>query len=76
LNTAVVIVDTASRTVLWLALIGSGLKLALTVAPRFQIAAPKAPVQPKAEPDAAAKVPAAETATAATVEELGKRRTG
>ena len=59
MNTTVVIVDAASRTVLWLALIGSGLKVALVVAPRFQIAAPKAPVQPKAEPDAAEKVPAA-----------------
>ena len=58
MNTAVVIVDTTSRTILWLALIGSALKVALAVAPRFQIAAPKAPVQPKAGPDAAEKAPA------------------
>ena len=58
MNTTVVIVDAASRTVLWLALIWSALKVALAVAPRFQIAAPKAPVQPKAGPDAAEKTPA------------------
>jgi hypothetical protein len=55
LNTTVVIVDTASRTVLWLALIGSGLKIALAVVPQFRIAAPKEPTQPKQE--AAAKAP-------------------
>ena len=59
MNTTVVIVDAASRTVLWLALIWSALKVALAVAPRFQIAAPKAPVQPKTEPDATEKAPAA-----------------
>ena len=58
MNTAVTIVEDITRTVLWLALIGSGLKVALVVAPRFQIAAPKAPVQPKAGPDAAEKAPA------------------
>lgn len=62
MNTTVVIVDTASRTVLWLALIGSGLKLALTVAPRFQIAAPKAPAQPKGDAEPKEKAPAAEAA--------------
>ena len=55
MNTTVVIVDTASRTVLWLALIGSALKIALAVAPRFQIAAPKVPPQPKRERDAETK---------------------
>lgn len=60
MNTAVTIVDTITRTVLWLAGIGAGLKIALAVAPRFQIAAPKAPVLPK--PDAEAKTePAAES---------------
>jgi hypothetical protein len=43
MNTAVTIVDTITRAVVELAFIGAGLKLALTVAPRFQIAAPKAP---------------------------------
>ena len=43
MNTAVTIVDTISRTILELAAIGAGLKLLLTVAPRFQIAAPKTP---------------------------------
>ncbi len=62
MNTAVVIVEDITRTVLWLALIGSGLKLALTVAPRFQIAAPKAPVQPK--DDTKAEVPKAAEGTA------------
>jgi len=60
-NTAVVVVDTASRTVLWLALIGAGLKLALTIAPRFQIAAPKAPVQPQDK--AKAEMPKADAAS-------------
>ncbi len=57
MNTAVVIANTISGTVLWLAGIGAGLKIALAVAPRFQIAAPKAPVQPKGKPgaDAAAE---------------------
>ena len=59
MNTAVTIVEDITRTVLWLALIGSGLKVTLVVAPRFQIAAPKAPVQPKTEPDATEKAPAA-----------------
>jgi hypothetical protein len=64
-NTAVTIADTISSTVLWLAGIGAGLKLALTVAPRFQIAAPKAPqVRVKIEPEAQApKVPAADAKT-------------
>ena len=47
MNTAVTIADTISGTVLWLAGIGAGLKIALAVAPRFQITAPKAPVQPQ-----------------------------
>jgi hypothetical protein len=43
-NTTVVIVDTVSRTILYLAFVGAGLKLLLAIAPRFQVAAPKAPV--------------------------------
>ena len=43
MNTSVVIAGTISRTVVELAFIGAGLKLLLAVAPRFQIAAPKAP---------------------------------
>ena len=43
MNTTVVIVGTISRTLVELAFIGAGLKLLLAVAPRFQIAAPKAP---------------------------------
>jgi len=46
-NTAEYIVTTITRTAVELAAIGAGLKLLLAVAPRFQIAAPKAPVQPK-----------------------------
>jgi hypothetical protein len=42
-NTTVVIAVTISRTVVELAFIGAGLKLLLAIAPRFQIAAPKAP---------------------------------
>ena len=57
MNTAVTIVDTISSTVLWLAGIGAGLKIALAVAPRFQIAAPKAPVQPKPGRDTETKAP-------------------
>ena len=72
MNTTVVIVDTASRTVLWLALIGSGLKLALTVAPRFQIAAPKAPVQPKGEAEPKETAPAAEDDERHSILELGR----
>jgi hypothetical protein len=52
-NTAVTIVDAITRTVVELAFIGAGLKLALTVAPRFQIAAPRTP--PKQKPDTEAK---------------------
>ena len=43
MNTTVTIVDTITRAVVELAFIGAGLKLALAVAPRFQIAAPKTP---------------------------------
>ena len=68
MNTAVTIADTISSTVLWLAGIGAGLKIALAVAPRFQIAAPKAPVQPKGKDEAdAAKPPAAGEANAGPV---------
>jgi hypothetical protein len=41
-STAVAITSIIARTVLDLAFTGAGLKLALTVAPRFQIGAPKA----------------------------------
>lgn len=55
MNTAVTIVDTITRAVVDLAFIGAGLKIALKVAPRFQIAAPKAPqVTVKLEPETAA----------------------
>ena len=47
MNTTVVIVDAITRTAVELAFIGAGLKLLLAVAPRFQITAPKAPVQPQ-----------------------------
>ena len=59
MNTAEYIVTTITRTAVEIAAMGTFLKIALVVAPRFQIAAPKAPVQPKAEPDAAEKAPAA-----------------
>jgi hypothetical protein len=42
-STAVAITGIIARTVLDLALIGAGLKLALAVASRFVITAPKAP---------------------------------
>jgi hypothetical protein len=42
-STAVAITSIITRTVLDLAFTGAGLKLALAVAPRFQIGAPKAP---------------------------------
>ena len=61
MNTAVTIAGIISRTFIELAAMGTFLKIALAVAPRFQIAAPKAAVQPKAEPDAAEKAPAAAT---------------
>ena len=54
MNTTVVIVAAITRTVVELAFIGAGLKVALTVAPRFQIAAPKAPQQPKRDTEAKA----------------------
>ena len=56
MNTTVVIVDAITRAVIELAFIGAGLKLALTVAPRFQLAAPNAPVQPR-DKDKAAEAP-------------------
>lgn len=43
MSAAVAITGMITRTILDLALIGAALKLALKVAPRFQIAAPKAP---------------------------------
>ena len=46
MNTAVTIADTISRTLIELAAIGAGLKVILTVAPQFRIAAPQ---QPKRE---------------------------
>jgi hypothetical protein len=55
MNTTVVIADTISRTVVELAFIGAGLKFLLAVAPRFQIAAQKAPqVQMKLVPETVA----------------------
>ncbi len=57
MNTAVTIVDTLSRTAVYLACIGAGLKIGLVVVPQFRIAAPKEPAQPKA--DAAAGAPKA-----------------
>ncbi len=62
MNTTVVIVDAITRTVVELAFIGAGLKLALAVAPRFQIAAPKAPVQPQDKAKADVPKPDAEPA--------------
>ena len=62
MNTTVVIVGAITRTVVELAFIGAGLKLALTVAPRFQIAAPKAPVQPQDKDKAKADTPKADAA--------------
>jgi len=54
-STAVAITGIITRTILDLAFTGAGLKLALTVAPRFQIAAPKAPqVQVKLVPETVA----------------------
>ena len=58
MNTGVTIVEVISRTLVELACIGAGLKLLLAVAPRFQIAAPKAPVRPGRDTEAP-KVPAA-----------------
>jgi hypothetical protein len=64
-NTAVTIVDTITRTVVELAFIGAGLKLALTIAPGLRLtAAPKAS-QPKR--DAEAKADDAEAKTPALV---------
>ena len=60
MNTAVTIVDTITRTVVELAFIGAGLKLALTVAPRFQIAAPKTPALPQDKDKAKAGTPKAD----------------
>ena len=61
MNTAVIITGTITRTAVNLAAIGAGLKLLLAVAPRFQIAAPKAPqVRVKVVDEAEApKAPAA-----------------
>ena len=61
MNTAEYIVTTITRTAVELAAIGAGLKLLLAVAPRFQIAAPKAPhVRVKVVDEA--QTPAAEDA--------------
>lgn len=61
MNTAVVIVNAITRTVVELAFIGAGLKLALTVAPGLRLtAAPKAPQKrdSEAKADDAAAEPA------------------
>lgn len=71
MNTTVTIVDTISRTVVELAFIGAGLKLLLTVAPRFSIGNPRAPQQPKGGTEAktdAPKSPAGELPPALHVE--------
>jgi len=71
-NTAEYIVTTITRTAVELAAIGAGLKLLLAVAPRFQIAAPKAPVQPKDDTKAAKAPKAAEgTAPAGELKAVG-----
>ena len=67
MSTAVAITGIITRTILDLAFIGAGLKLALAVAPRFQVGAPKAPqvrvsVQPETVKDIAASSLAAEQA--------------
>lgn len=55
MSTAVAITSLITRTILDLAFTGAALKLALTVAPRFQIAAPKAPqVRVKSGPETVA----------------------
>jgi len=55
MSTAVAITGMITRTILDLAFIGAGLKIALAVAPRFQVAAPKAPqVRVKLEPETVA----------------------
>ena len=56
-----------SRTILELAAIGAVLKLLLTVAPRFQIAAPKAPPREKPDTEARTETPAAEVAKSGPV---------
>jgi hypothetical protein len=66
-NTAVTITDTIARTVVYLAFIGAGLKLLLAVAPRFQIAAPKAPPQPKRDSEAKSEPDEAPAASAGPV---------
>lgn len=57
MNTAVTIVDAITRTVVELAFIGAGLKLALKVAPRFSISNPRASQQPKNDTEAKADAP-------------------
>lgn len=55
MSAAIAITGIIARTFIDLAFIGAGLKLALTVAPRFQIAAPKAPqVRVNLQPETAA----------------------
>ncbi len=59
MNTTVTIVDTITRTVVELAFIGAVLKLALVVAPRFSIGNPRAPQQPRNDPEAKTNAPKA-----------------
>lgn len=59
MNTTVTIVDTITRTVVELAFIGAVLKFALVVAPRFSIGNPRAPQQPRNDPEAKTNAPKA-----------------
>ena len=59
MNTAVTIVDDITGTVVKLAFIGAALKLLLVVAPRFSIGNPRAPQQPRNDPEAKANTPKA-----------------
>jgi hypothetical protein len=72
MNTTVVIAVTISRTVVELAFIGAGLKLLLAIAPRFQIAAPKAPQVRVKVVDEAQAPPAGETSPETAPIPLGR----
>lgn len=58
MNTTVAVAEIASRTLLWLAIIGAGVRLAPGVLPRLQISNPRGQARSSAPPAPSAGVPA------------------
>jgi hypothetical protein len=69
MNTAVAVTDQICRTVLYLALIGAGVRLAPAVLPRLQIAAPRQPKPAETHQIVVTADPAAEAGVAAALKD-------